>query len=483
MATLRILWPLSLAMAAALPSCAPSSNDDGTPSSASQSSAASTGAGGGGGQLACEEDCSLLPVPQCQVPDCDETTGQCRTVAGPDDYPCDDGKFCTTGDTCHGGVCQGGPPNECGMPSDDCTVSVCHENTRTCSLAAANNGIGCQGANKCIINGHCNNGVCVGPSNDCMFAPGGECNTLTCNPATGDCDPTPDPDKNGAACSSTGDLCMLGKTCSEGACVGGTPKDCSALTQGCNDGKCDLATGQCVATPVAEGEPCLAATDACNIGICTAAACVPTPVNEGNACEDGDACTVGETCLLGACQGGTPGSYVQYFTEDFADNGAGWTLGPEWQIGPAQASSCSSTTHDDPAQDHSLTADNGVGGVVIGGCAATVLHGYQYLESPVFDASGPGPVWLEFWRFLNSDYSPFMTNSIEVFDGSQWVVVWQSVTETPEDASWQHTSYELTPYKNGAMRIRFGFTVGVTGVSAESSWNVDDVVVANQVCN
>jgi hypothetical protein len=32
------------------------------------------------------------------------------------------------------------------------------------------------------------------------------------------------------------------------------------------------------------------------------------------------------------------------------------------------------------------------------------------------------------------------------------------------------------------MKIRFGFDVGSSGVFTVSSWNVDDVVVANKVC-
>jgi hypothetical protein len=63
-----------------------------------------------------------------------------------------------------------------------------------------------------------------------------------------------------------------------GACQGGGPKDCSALTQGCNIGVCDTASGQCV----------------------------PQAVMNGGLCDDLDSCTTGEICTSGMCAGGTP---------------------------------------------------------------------------------------------------------------------------------------------------------------------------------
>ncbi len=76
--------------------------------------------------------------------------------------------------------------------------------------------------------------------------------------------------------------------------------------------------------------------------------------------------------------------------EDFSDNSAGWTLGTEWQIGPAVVAACSQQASD-PAQDHTPTADNGIAGVVIGGCAGTAVHDFHYLESPAVNTQRKRP--------------------------------------------------------------------------------------------
>jgi hypothetical protein len=166
------------------------------------------------------------------------------------------------------------------------------------------------------------------------------------------------------------------------------------------------------------------------------------------------------------------------FTEDFSDNTAGWQLGTEWQIGAATASTGQTALNPDPANDHSSTTDDGVAGVVIGGNATTALHGYYYLTSPIVNtATVQGALTLTFWRWLNSDYSPYMTNTVEVFNGTTWVAVWTSGTTSVADASWALQTYDLTAYKNSQMRVRFGHTVGASGAYTASQWNIDDVTI------
>jgi hypothetical protein len=209
-------------------------------------------------------------------------------------------------------------------------------------------------------------------------------------------------------------------------------------------------------------------------------------VNDGGACDDGASCTTGETCSAGICGGGM-GPTV-YFADDFKDNSAGWTLGSEWQIGFAKASA-GGVFGADPAVDHTPTADNGVAGVVIGGNAQTQLHGFYYLESPTFNtANAAGQVIFSFWRWLNSDYDPYMHNVVEVFNGQSWVQLWLSggppgVEDSPPNgAGWTYIQYNVTQWKNASMRVRFGFDITSGGVYTIGSWNVDDVLVANQGC-
>jgi hypothetical protein len=202
-------------------------------------------------------------------------------------------------------------------------------------------------------------------------------------------------------------------------------------------------------------------------------------------CDDGLTCTAGTTCTAGVCGGGTS-TVTVFFSDDFSSNAAGWTLDTEWQIGPAMASSgqTPSCGAGDPAVDHSSGSDNGVAGVVIGGNASTMQHPYYYLTSPPVNVAGQSTVFLEFWRWLNSDYTPYMQNSVEVFDGMQWVTLFETAgPPITNDSAWVPQSFDVGPYANSALRVRFGFRIGSNGVYTCSSWNVDDVAILSGPCN
>jgi hypothetical protein len=192
-------------------------------------------------------------------------------------------------------------------------------------------------------------------------------------------------------------------------------------------------------------------------------------------------CAGTATCVNGQLECDEP--TMVFFQEDFSDNSAGWTLDTSWQIGSAMTSSGQVLGNPDPAADHTPTMDNGVAGVAIGGNGDTNIHPYYYLTSPPIDSSGPATVHFEFWRFLNSDYLPFMQNHIQVFNGVTWVTLWES-GGPPEiaDAVWQKFEYDLTPYKNAAMRVRFGYQVPQAGAFLMSSWNIDDVLISSGPC-
>ena len=212
---------------------------------------------------------------------------------------------------------------------------------------------------------------------------------------------------------------------------------------------------------------------------CTAAVCGDGVLNEsaGETCDDGN---TGTECLPGCVP--WPPSVV--FSEDFSDNSAGWALGTEWQIGPAVASpSPGSCGNGDPGTDHTPTADNGVAGANIGGNITTALHPFYYLTSPPFDASGYSDLELSLWRWLNSDYTPFMQNQIEVWDGAAWQIVWQSGgAPNIEDSAWNEQTYDISAYANAAMQIRIGYNVDSGGSFTCSGWNVDDIEIRTTNC-
>jgi hypothetical protein len=201
----------------------------------------------------------------------------------------------------------------------------------------------------------------------------------------------------------------------------------------------------------------------------------------------GQACSTGQpgNCAAGLtqCEAGqfVCKSASVLFSDDFSNgNSKGWTLGPEWSIGPTATSTGHTVGYGDPADDHTAaTSDNNVAGVVLGGNASTALHGYYYLTSPVIDVSAAPAVHIEFWRWLNSDYTPYMNNVIEVFNGSTWVLVWQSGSSGTQDNAWKKQSYDVSGYKSPQFRFRIGFNIASGGVFTMSQWNVDDVTVTS----
>lgn len=112
----------------------------------------------------------------------------------------------------------------------------------------------------------------------------------------------------------------------------------------------------------------------------------------------------------------------------------------------------------------------------IGGTASTVLHGHDFLTSPPVNTAGLSSVFLEYFRWLDSAFTPYMTNIVQVFNGTSWVTIFQTGgAPGVQDKSWQKITHDVTAYRNTALRVRFGFRINSVDASAVSSWNIDEV--------
>ena len=271
---------------------------------------------------------------QCNQGTCNPASGQCEATPVMNGSACDDGDLCTTGDACQSGACTGGSPVVCTPLSDCHDAGVCDPGTGACSNPQKSDGSVCTDGDSCTQTDECQSGACVG-SNPIICSPSDQCHsTGTCDPSTGAC--TDPPVINGTPCDDA-DLCTQADTCQDGACVGASPVQCTAL-DGCHlVGVCDPGTGVCSNPEAPDGSSCsdgfLCTTgDQCTSGSCGGSAVVcddgiacsidscsealggctfdtsPCPCTTSTDCDDGNPCNGVETCNISnnTCQSGTP---------------------------------------------------------------------------------------------------------------------------------------------------------------------------------
>lgn len=440
----------------------------------------------------CGTDCSQVATPPCKVAVCN--TGQaigplntCVIVAAPKGTNCDDGKFCTMEDTCDGnGACVGGPRNDCGTQHGPCDTVICYEDSKSCSVTPAGDGSPCTLTDLCQVNGACKTGKCVGQEKTCDFSPATECNQVKCDPATGMCVPTPDPGKDASPCVLTGDLCSDGKACLKGQCVGGAPKDCTALDLGCKLGVCDPQTGSCQAMGAPLGHPCTLGIHECQLGTCQSNGdCKPSPGPDGVACNDHDACTGSEQCSGGLCTKGAPVmSCAHWYQEGFESCPAGWTLAGDWEcgtpqkVGPPSAHAGSGAIATKIAGNYDVNQS-------LATCTAT---------SPAIDLTMATAPKLSFWAWDQTEGGTFdgwnlkiSTDGGKTFAAVANVVPAYPLTIQNEPAwggdhskeGWKNYSADLTAYAGKTIQLQLDF--GSDGATVFPGVYVDDVVIDEPV--
>jgi hypothetical protein len=174
---------------------------------------------------------------------------------------------------------------------------------------------------------------------------------------------------------------------------------------------------------------------------------------------------------------------TQIYFDDFSSN-KGWTLGTKWQIGATSASP-TGNGNPDPVFDNTSTSDNGVLGAALGGNigAPDGMHGFYYATSPTYNLSGAKSVHLTFARWLNSDYSPYMTSRVEVYDGSAWQLIYNNGSTGVYDNAWMTQDYDVSAFadNNALFAVRFSYDVTSSGVYTIGGWNVDDLALTGNI--
>jgi hypothetical protein len=255
---------------------------------------------------------------------CNEATDSCNSDDG-NGSACDDGLFCTSNDACNAvGTCVGGADPCPGADGDGDCSETCNEGSDSCEGvdpqgSACDDGLFCTTGETCGMGGTCAGGSnpCPGPDND------GDC-TETCDEAADNCE---GPDAAGASCND-GLFCTQVDACAAGSCSGsmspcaGADGDanCSEscdeavdtctspdpVGSACNDGLFCNGADACNAMGACQGagDPCTGAdgdgncAESCNetADNCTAADPVGSACNDNLFCNGTDACNGSGTC-------------------------------------------------------------------------------------------------------------------------------------------------------------------------------------------
>lgn len=361
----------------------------------------------------------------------------------------------STGASSTGTAASTGESSSSGPPPPSCQDGVINQNETDLdcggSCSPCLDGQMCAAPGDCVST-RCDGGICLaaecGVDEDC--APlAGPCASASCDVVAKKCVLEPLPD--GTACDD-GDLCTTIAGCVAGECLGGLPPDCTMLDSICAVGTCDPQDGSCVAAPKME--------------------------MEGMPCDDGFVCTPADVCSEGKCGPGGPG-YA--FFSDFSAANQGWQLGPTWQIGAAKASKKGGVGGSDPVSDHSLSGDNGLAGVVIGGLSEGGPQAKSCLTTPPIDTTVGKDVFVTFWRHLHTDSFPFVANQIEVFDGVDWIELELGYNSPVDDKNWQQFFIDLTEFSGEALQVRWCYTRN-NGADSFAGWSIDDVTIGPYVC-
>jgi hypothetical protein len=346
------------------------------------------------------------------------------------------GTTCLPGEVCSGGTCD----LSCQVGLEECGGLCVDPKTSNAYCGASGD---CQGANAgttCAAGEVCSGGTCDLSCQAGLVECGGLC---------------VDPQTSNAYCGASGDClganagttCLPGEVCSAGTC----DLSCQAGLVECG--------GTCV-DPQTSNAYCGASGD------CQGA----------NA---GTACAADEYCDAGACTSVVNGCVdpTVLFSESFASNAQGWSLGATWAIGAAMPSACGSVvTGNDPAADHSPTLDNGIAGVAIGGCYGFSPIPKQCLTSPSIDVTSAANLRLSFWRHLHTDYPPYVSSTVEVWNGSTWTEVFSNPNGNfVNDLSWTYQLFDVTEHRNASFRVRFCYQNLSSSAIDGGGWNLDDV--------
>ncbi len=157
------------------------------------------------------------------------------------------------------------------------------------------------------------------------------------------------------------------------------------------------------------------------------------------------------------------------------DSDPGWPREGEWAFGTPAG--LGGTVNGFPDPGGGATGTN-VFGINLAGDYSVAVGDPSYLTAGPFDLSGYTGTQLQFRRWLNADYEPYVYATIDVStDGTNWNEIWNNGTSEIADAAWTRVNYDISAYAdNGtSVYVRWGHQVASELAFPYSGWNIDDV--------
>ncbi len=126
----------------------------------------------------------------CMASQCDESQRACASVPVADGTVCNDGNLCTLNDTCSAGTCNAGPSVDCSAFVDACNDGACNPANGLCESVPAREGASCEDGLFCTVGDSCSAGSCIGGgTRDCSIGVSEPaCFDISCNEIQNTCD-------------------------------------------------------------------------------------------------------------------------------------------------------------------------------------------------------------------------------------------------------------------------------------------------------
>lgn len=158
------------------------------------------------------------------------------------------------------------------------------------------------------------------------------------------------------------------------------------------------------------------------------------------------------------------------------DTNPGWPLTGQWAFGHPTGLGGTAHGGHDPANG---ATGSSVLGVNLAGDYSLTVGGPYYATIGPLDLSSATGTKLQFQRWLNSDFQPYATATIEVStNGSTWTQIWNNGSAELTASAWTKVQYDISAIadRQSTVYIRWGYQIG-SGAWAYSGWNIDDIEI------